>query len=345
MAAGTELDFQQVIRNIYDEAANRIRTDAATVLDGGDLDVSILHTEDSIRLGDGTNFLTSTTIGSDVGLDVNIINPISVEIDAADGDNIAIHDSDGDELEINPDGTIDIRNITGTVSLPTGAATSANQLTEISHLSSIDTDIDVALSTRASEATLSTLNSKIANNYGAASGAVRTASQIGNTTGAADFNAGTTGAQTLRTSSNITRNGTELSYNGGVSDGNTLRTASNLYDGSGTALTSTLFNSDQSLDVRPNTGFATGANTRPSINNVSSNILASNPARKYAYIFNQSGVAIFIKLGAAAVINQGIRIPDNSMYEINSDNLWTGDIFAIKNLATAVNIEVFEGTI
>lgn len=76
--------------------------------------------------------------------------------------------------------------------------------------------------------TLDGINAKIFNNYGAASGAIRTASQIGNITGQADFNAGTTGAQTLRTSSNITRNGTELSYNAGASDANTLRIASNL---------------------------------------------------------------------------------------------------------------------
>jgi len=255
----TDLDFQQVIRNIYDEATNRIRTDTATVLDGGDLDVLIVHTEDSIRLGDGTNFITSTTIGPDIGLDVNVINPLSVEIDAADGDNIAIHDNEGDELEINADGSINvnasqsgiwttgrtwtldsgtdsvsavqsgvwnINDISGIISLPTGASTSANQLTEIGHLSSIDTDIDVALSTRASEVTLSTLNNKVTNDYGASSGAVRTASQIGNTTGTADFNAGVTSTQTLRTTSNITRNGTELSYNIGTPDANTLRVAS-----------------------------------------------------------------------------------------------------------------------
>lgn len=72
-----------------------------------------------------------------------------------------------------------INNISGIISLPTGAATSALQVTGNASLSSID--------------------GKLNNNYGAAAGALRTASQIGNTTGAADFNAGTTGAQTLRT--------------------------------------------------------------------------------------------------------------------------------------------------
>jgi len=64
-------------------------------------------------------------------------------------------------------GTIDIGNfpanqdvtVTSSV-LPAGASTSANQVIEISHLSSIDTSIDVDLSTRASELTLSALNDK-----------------------------------------------------------------------------------------------------------------------------------------------------------------------------------------
>lgn len=96
-------------------------------------------------------------------------------------------------------------------------------------------------------ANLVSIDGKIANNYGAATGAVRTASQIGNTTGEASFNAGATDAQTLRTSSNITRNGTELSYNVGAADANTLRTASLIHDGTDTLA----INSDGSINVVP----------------------------------------------------------------------------------------------
>ena len=49
-------------------------------------------------------------------------------------------------------GTWNITNITGTVSLPTGASTSALQTTGNTSLGNIDTDLDVALSTRASAA-------------------------------------------------------------------------------------------------------------------------------------------------------------------------------------------------
>lgn len=107
---------------------------------------------------------------------------------------------------------------------------------------------------------LSSIDGKLADNYGVATTALRTAAQIGNTTGAADFNQGSIGAQTLRaaailsngtaaadynagttasttlrTTSNITRNGTELSYNAGTSDANSIRIAANLYN-NGTAL-------------------------------------------------------------------------------------------------------------
>ena len=158
-------------------------------------------------------------------------------------------------------------------------------------------------------------------NYGTVgANTLRTASEIGNATGAANFGAGATGAQTLRVSANIS-------------------------DGAGTALTSTLFNSKQSLDVRPNTGFATGSNTRPAVTNASSTILASNVNRLFAYISNNSGSTIFLKFGVAAVINQGILLPNLAIYEINADNLWTGSIQAIKNGASSVNIDVFEGTI
>lgn len=79
--------------------------------------------------------------------------------------------SDQSAIPVSQSGTWNINNISGTISLPTGAAT---------------------------EATLSALNVKFANDYGASAGAIRVAAQIGNTTGAASFGAGTTGAQTLR---------------------------------------------------------------------------------------------------------------------------------------------------
>lgn len=70
----TQLDYAQVIQNCYDETENRLRVDAtATVTFPPSIAVSIDHTTDSIRLGDGTSYLTSTTAGSKVALDVAVV--------------------------------------------------------------------------------------------------------------------------------------------------------------------------------------------------------------------------------------------------------------------------------
>jgi hypothetical protein len=51
-----------------------------------DLNVELDHTDgDSVALGDGTNLFTSTTVGADIGLDVNLINA-SIAVTATDLD-------------------------------------------------------------------------------------------------------------------------------------------------------------------------------------------------------------------------------------------------------------------
>lgn len=213
--------------------ANTLRISQAT-----DVPVTVIQpTHDNLNLNANIQV-------SDV--DVSNSNPVpisdaggSITVDAIDldirnlsnaQDNVLIYGQDNTVINhpIRTDANGELQIDVLSSALPAGAATEAKQDIGNASLASIDSDIDVALSTRASEATLSTINGKINNNYGAATGAIRTASQIGNTTGAADFNAGTTSAQTLRTTSNITRNGTELSYNDGTSDANTIRTSANI---------------------------------------------------------------------------------------------------------------------
>lgn len=53
--------------------------------EGVNVEVDLAHTDDSVRLGDGTDFFTSTTVGADIGLDVNIINA-SIAVTATDLD-------------------------------------------------------------------------------------------------------------------------------------------------------------------------------------------------------------------------------------------------------------------
>lgn len=90
------------------------------------------------------------------------------------------------------------------------------------------------LSSGTDSVAVSNFPATVSTDYGAVSAStIRTASQIGNATGAANFNAGASGAQTLRVSANITRNGTELSYGIAASDANTLRTAALLANAAG----------------------------------------------------------------------------------------------------------------
>lgn len=52
----TKLDYQQVIKNVYDESTDRLRTDstATIVVPPGGLEVNISDLSDSIKIGDGS---------------------------------------------------------------------------------------------------------------------------------------------------------------------------------------------------------------------------------------------------------------------------------------------------
>ena len=76
------LDANQVLRSVYDVDLNTLRV---SIVDGssgggGSLEVVISHLNDSIRLGNGTSFITTTTIGPKVSLDTNIINTVATTV-------------------------------------------------------------------------------------------------------------------------------------------------------------------------------------------------------------------------------------------------------------------------
>jgi len=90
--APSPLDGNQVLQHAFIDTTGELRVNASITPGGGE--VIIDHTNDSIRLGDGTSFFTSTSVGGDLGLDVNIINsslPIIISgIDTPALTNIAI---------------------------------------------------------------------------------------------------------------------------------------------------------------------------------------------------------------------------------------------------------------
>lgn len=76
----------------------------------------------------------------------------------------------------------------------------------------------------------------------------------------------------------------------------------------------------------------TPTHTAVSVGSSSTSVLASNAYRVYALLVNDSDEAIYVKLGAAAVLNQGVRInPGGGSLEISSKlgNLYTGAINGI----------------
>jgi hypothetical protein len=71
----SNLSQENILRDVHDPATQSLRTTAqATIVVPGGLEVAISHTNDSIRLGDGVNLVTSTNVSGKQGLDVNIVN-------------------------------------------------------------------------------------------------------------------------------------------------------------------------------------------------------------------------------------------------------------------------------
>lgn len=90
-------------------------------------------------------------------------------------------------------------------------------------------------------------------------------------------------------------------------------------------------------------GFDTvSAGGQVSVGLTSVTLLSANPGRKYAHIFNNSGSTIFIQYASNAVLNQGIRIPPNAFYTIETNNLWLGAVNAV-GVENAQLIDVLEG--
>lgn len=126
------LDFPQVIKSVYDRDRNCLRVCVVdgSPGDGGGIEVIITHTEDSIRLGDGSKLTTATTVGSSTGLDVFLLNEIDIRDLDHLRDSVSIGDPDGDILDVQPDGSIITRNTINS------NITSVNKYNEIASLAS-----------------------------------------------------------------------------------------------------------------------------------------------------------------------------------------------------------------
>lgn len=85
-----------------------------------------------------------------------------------------------------------------------------------------------------------------------------------------------------------------------------------------------------------------GASTIDSTTSVA--ILAANERRLYAEIVNSSDVGCWVKLGATAVVNEGIYLgPNGFSYIIGPDNLWRGSVNIIAASGSGKVIGKMEG--
>jgi len=76
--------------------------------------------------------------------------------------------------------------------------------------------------------------------------------------------------------------------------------------------------------------YTTAAKGAVNVTTSSTTILSTNNDRRYALIVNDSDTTIYLALGGAAVLNQGIQLNANGgSYEINWTNLFRGQICGI----------------
>ena len=78
--------------------------------------------------------------------------------------------------------------------------------------------------------------------------------------------------------------------------------------------------------------YASPTHTAPVVTTDSGTVLAANASRKYALLINDSDAVIYLALGTAAALNQGIRLNANGgSYEMSAagGNLYTGAVYAI----------------
>lgn len=75
--------------------------------------------------------------------------------------------------------------------------------------------------------------------------------------------------------------------------------------------------------------FTTSTPENATIGNSSTKIVDTNSSRKYAIFVNDSDETIYLSLGAAAVINKGIRLnASGGSFEINN-GFFQGEVYGI----------------
>jgi hypothetical protein len=258
--------------------------------------------------------------------------------------------TDQTAIPVTQSGTWNITNITGTISLPTGAATSANQTTEITSLQLIDNPVgSVGAGTAGTSSFLAggvfnTALPSLSNGQQAAlqldtSGRLITVATV---TFPYDQNYGTVGATTLRTASQIGNATGAATFGAGATSAQTLRVAANTYDGSGNAITSSTngTSGNQSLHVgTPDTPTASTA-------------LGALSAAVSVALAGQSSVGLQLAAGTLigtlvveCSLDGGATYPGiGTFYDPSNSTTATSIVFSAANGAKTVSILAIGGS-
>lgn len=201
-------------------------------------------------------------------------------------------------------GTWNINNVSGTVSLPTGAATSANQSTEITSLQLIDDTVHATGG---------------AYNKGLVVGGLDTSNLF------LPFAVGKTVQLTAATNNKFSTAAVLFAYDGSTNfnalEGNTTN---------GLEVDVTRVQGTVTTSASAPVALGSVTHSTLGVTTSSQQALASNSSRRFAYIQNDSDTTIYCNLGSTAVANQGIRLNASGGYfEINSTDSYTGAINCI----------------
>lgn len=70
------LDQNQIMQRAFDESTDRLRTDASLTMSSAEVAVIVSQEDDSIKIGDGVNLVTTTQEAGKSALDVHVTNPV-----------------------------------------------------------------------------------------------------------------------------------------------------------------------------------------------------------------------------------------------------------------------------
>lgn len=130
------------------------------IAEGINVEVDLSHVDDSVRLGDGTSFFTSTSENGDISLDVHISNSdLDIRDLSAAQDNIASWTHDGTGTAITSTGTsLDVNVTGGTINVNDAALANTAIAAQAETLDAANTAQDIIVSPLANRKYLYILN-------------------------------------------------------------------------------------------------------------------------------------------------------------------------------------------